>query len=90
MTLVQQPRHNAATPIEAVISPLQTHFYLQHSATGCYFQGIERWTHELDRSMVFYDVSEALYICRWLGLSDVRIVSDFELLDTVEALPCVA
>ncbi|MGZ4974543.1 MAG: hypothetical protein ACXWDN_17425 [Limisphaerales bacterium] len=82
----------SAQPAEVVVSnfALQSKFFLQQANTNRYFQGIERWTNEPDRALVFYDVQEALYICRWLGLTDVRIVSDLEHVDCVSALACVA
>jgi hypothetical protein len=70
-------------------STVNSKFFLQDAHTERYFQGIERWTGNSDRALVFYDVHEALYICRWLGLSGVRIVSDFEI-NNGESLRAVA
>jgi len=77
---------------EVVVSnmALQSKFLLQEANTNHFFQGIERWTNNPDRALVFYDVQEALYICRWLGLTDVRIVSDLEQVDSAAGLACVA
>jgi hypothetical protein len=82
----------SARPAEVVVSnlALQSKFILQEAHTNHFFQGIERWTNDPDRALIFYDVQEALYICRWLGLSDVRIVSNLEQVDNVAALACVA
>lgn len=79
-------------PAEVVVSDLalNSKFFLQNANTNKYFQGIERWTCELERALVFYDVQEALYICRWLGLTDVRIISNLENADRAEALQAVA
>jgi hypothetical protein len=75
-----------------VVSGLGLHskFFLQHAHTNRFFQGIERWTNDSDRALIFYDVQDALYICRWLGLNDVRIVSDFDNVDRSEGLQAVA
>jgi hypothetical protein len=77
---------------EVVISNLglNSKFFLQNAQTNRFFQGIERWTNEAQRALVFYDVQEALYICRWLGLTDVRIVSDLDSVDHMNALQAVA
>jgi hypothetical protein len=77
---------------EVVVSNFGLHskFFLQSAQTNRYFQGIERWTNEAQRALVFYDVHEALYICRWLGLTDVRIVSDLDSVDHMNALQAVA
>jgi hypothetical protein len=77
---------------EVIVSnlALNSKFHVQSTVTNRFFQGIERWTNELERALVFYDVQEALYICRWLGLTDVRIVSDLDNVDSAEALRCVA
>ena len=48
---------------------LQSQFYLQDAHSDRFFQGIDRWTADPRRALIFYDVQEALYICRWLGLS---------------------
>jgi hypothetical protein len=82
----------SARTAEVVVSnfALQSKFFLQQAHSNRFFQGIERWTNDPDRALVFYDVQEALYICRWLGLSDVRIVSDLEQVDSAAVLACVA
>ena len=73
---------------EVVVSNLGLHskFFLQNAHTNRFFQGIERWTENFERALVFYDVQEALYICRWLGLTDVRIVSDVDSSDALQAV----
>ena len=77
---------------EVVVSDVGLHskFVLQHANTNRFFQGIERWTNDSDRALVFYDVQDAQYICRWLGLTDVRIVSDLDNVDRAEGLQAVA
>jgi hypothetical protein len=79
-------------PSEVVVSNLTLHskLFLQDAHTNRFFQGIDRWTTQADRALVFYDVNEALYICRWLGLRDIRIVSDFDNVDNEDALRAVA
>jgi hypothetical protein len=87
-----QVMRTAATPAEVVVSNLALHskFFLQDARTNRFFQGIERWTNTSARALVFYDVQEALYICRWLGLSDMRIVSDLDDVESAHALRAVA
>jgi hypothetical protein len=65
-------------PAGVVVSnlALQSQFFLQDAHSDRFFQGIDRWTADPRRALIFYDVQEALYICRWLGMSDVRIVTD--------------
>ncbi|MDB6059705.1 MAG: hypothetical protein JWO95_3549 [Verrucomicrobiales bacterium] len=77
---------------DVVVSNLALHskFFLQQAHSHHFFQGIERWTNDPDRALVFYDVQEALYICRWLGLSEVRIDSDLDQVDSAAALAHVA
>ena len=89
--MLAQSSNNVAGTAEVVVSNLALHskFFLQQAHSHHFFQGIERWTNDPDRALVFYDVQEALYICRWLGLSDVRIVSDLDHADSA-ALECVA
>jgi hypothetical protein len=78
--------------VDVVVSDLalQSKFFLQDAHSHRFFQGIERWTIDPTRALVFYDVQEALYICRWLGLNDVRIVSDLDHNDNADALSWVA
>lgn len=93
--LVQSSNQTESThgrPAEVVVSnlALNSRFFLQNANTNKFFQGIERWTYDFERALVFYDVQEALYICRWLGLTDVRIISNAEDSDRVDALQAVA
>jgi hypothetical protein len=79
--------------LPAKVSPtvaLHSKFFVQDPRTNRYFQGIDRWTNDCDRALVFYDVQEATYICRWLGMNEVRIISDLDNVDSMRALPCVA
>jgi hypothetical protein len=51
---------------------------LRHTATGLYFQGLDKWTDQPDRAVDFKFVDRALdYIAKW-ELVEVEVVFAFE------------